>query len=270
MSFKPTLRVLMIAALTTALAAGCARTPHALQAGLPVARGGAVHAMANPVSLDALAIAHQWDDEAAQVGVSIVSAQDGDDVATYMFAAPSKQDAMLIVAATDAGLKAQVIPMAARAADGLARVVPLTGLENKLLDSKVIFRMAAAAGLEQPDNLAVLNTLDHDRDRPVAVVTSHDGLEFVVLDAMSGKALSAVTRLADRRVQMHELAVVVGVVAVVGTVAVVAAKKLIAKYWKPKPKPSGEPSPAPSAEPSESPNPVLTPPPTIKIGRASR
>lgn len=265
MTHTPVLRVLTIAALVASMAAGCARAPLGTQAGMPaVKRGSAIGAMAAPVSTDALSVARKWNEKAQQVSVAIVKSDEGDDVATYAFTAPGKSDAMLIVADSGAGFKSQEAPLSGTAATHIAKVLPLSSLETKLADSKVLFKAAEAAGLTAPTWLTVLHIKDQHDGQPAAMVSSNDG-SYVVLDAATGKALSAVTRGGDRRVQLHEAAVVVVIVGAVGTALVWGAKKLIAKFWKPKPKPSPTPTPAPTTRPSEAPsedpNPVLSAPP---------
>jgi hypothetical protein len=258
MSHKPTLRLLTIAALVAAMATGCARAP--LSVGAPMTRQGAAAVMAAPVSTDALSVARKWQTEAVQVGVSIVHADEGDDVATYVFAAPGKNDAMLLVVNTSAGYKSQEVPMSAKAAEGVAKMMPLSSVTAPLLDSKDLFKKAEAAGLTAPKDLVVLGAKEHSAAMPVAVVMSSEA--YVLVDAASGKALSAVSRFSsERRVQMHDLALLVVVVGAVGTGVVWAAKKLIAKFWHPKPKPSATPTPAPTTEPSAKPSPVLSAPP---------
>jgi hypothetical protein len=266
MSHQPALRALTIAALIAATLTGCARTPMSNQAAVPTKRTGAAAIKAAPVSADALTVARKWEAGAYQVGVSIIKAETTDDVATYVFAAPGKTDAMLVVIATETGFKAQEMPLAATASAGIAKMAPLSGLAVKLLDSKDIFRAAEAAGLTASRDMVVLNTLDHGKGVPMALVTSQDGLHYVIVDAVSGKARSAVSQLsAERRVQLHELAVVTVVVGAVGTVVIWGAKKLIAKFWngkaKPSPTPTPAPSSAPSEEPSAEPSPVLSAPP---------
>jgi hypothetical protein len=273
MSHQPALRALTIAALIAATLTGCARTPMSNQAAVPTKRTGAAAIKAAPVSADALAVARKWESGAQQVGVSIIASRDSvikaettDDVATYVFAAPGKTDAMLVVIATDSGFKAQEMPLAATAAAGIAKMAPLSGLAVKLLDSKDIFRAAEAAGLSASRDMVVLNTLDHGKGVPMALVTSQDGLHYVIVDAVSGKARSAVSQLsAERRVQLHELAAITVIVGAVGTVAIWGAKKLITKFWKGKSKPSPTPTPAPSSkpadEPAAEPSPVLSAPP---------
>lgn len=257
MSKKPALRLLTIAAVVTALATGCARTP--LSAGMPMVRGGASAVMAAPVSADALSAARKWNADAVQVGVSIVRADEGDDVATYVFAVPGKTDAMLLAVKADAGYKTIEVPMNGKQVDGVARMMPLSNLGIALRDSKDLFKDAEAAGLSAPRDLMVLGAKDHSANVPVAVVMNADS--YVLIDAATGKALSAISRLgSNRTVQMHDLALLVVVVGAVGTGLVWAAKKLIAKYWHPKPKPSATPSAAPTSEPSATPSPVLSPP----------
>jgi hypothetical protein len=245
---KPALRLLTIAALTAALGSGCARMP--LSASAPQVRTGASSAKAAPVSADALATARKWQSGAVQVGTSIIRAEATDDVATYIFAAPGKTDAMYVVIATSAGMKGQAVPMQGKAAEGVAKMLPLTDLDVAWLDSKDLFKAAAAAGLASPRDLVVLGTKDHVDAKAIALVTSGDGASYLLLDAATGKALSAISRSGERKVQMHELAVVVVVVGAVGTGLIFAAKALISKFWHPKPKPSPSPSDAPTPVPS--------------------
>lgn len=264
MTHQPAMRALTIAALVAALATGCARAPLGTQAA-PLKRTSTIGAMAAPVSGDALSVARKWQANAVQVGVSIIRMDETDDIATYLYTAPGKTDAMLIVAATQQGLKAQEVPLTGQAADGIAKMAPLSGLEVKLLDSKDLFKKAQAAGLVAPQDLVVLHAKDHAQNVPVALVTGEGGQSFLMLDASTGKALSAVSRGGDRRVQAHQIALAVVIVGAVGTAVIWGAKKLIQKFWKPKTKPSPTPTPAPTAAPSdapaETPAPVLSAPP---------
>lgn len=262
MTQKPALRALTIAALLAAMTSGCARMPMGPQAGLPAQRAGNILAKAAPVSGSALAVARKWNANAFQVGASIVKADATDDVATYIYAAPGKTDAMLIVISAESiGLKAQELPVSGRVAESLGKMASLAGFEDKLADSKVLFRAAEAAGVAGARDMVVMAPRDHAKGIVPMVTVSGDD-SYVVLDAATGKVLSAVNKLsADRRVQAHELALAVVIVGTVGTAVVWGAKKLIAKYWKPKTKPSPEPSAAPSAEPA----PVLTPPPGDEV-----
>lgn len=254
MPIKPSARLALIATLVASFAAGCARVPTGVYS--TGHQAGGFSALAKPVSADASAAALKWQKDAVQVGVSISrSFSDADDVATYVFASKHSPKAMLVVANTGDGFKAQEVPLSDNSAAGLANTLPLADPDGTLLDSKILFADAEQAGLAKASDLVVLNSHHGTVSSVMAVVTDEADQNCLLLDAKTGKPLTHVTRLAQRNVQMHELIAAVVVVATLGTVVIVAAKKLLSHFFHPKPKP------APSASPSASPSPVVSAPP---------
>lgn len=254
MTFGPAHRLLTAAALALTLGvAGCATAPIPGTAGAFDLDEDGFAALSKPVNMDAQVLARTWAKDADQVGVMINRSPKGvQDTATFVFAAKSKKQRMLIVIASKGGLSAQEVAMSDRTAQGLANAAPLTKQQGSLLNSKQLFKMAEETGLKNAEDVVVMNTRGSSGVMPIAIVTDATATHYVVMNATSGDPLTPVSVMGGKRLQVHIL--VIG--AVVLTVAVGAAVYWAVKKWREKP--DAKPTPTPSGQPTSAPTPIPT------------
>jgi hypothetical protein len=264
MSKRSSLRLLASAALVASLGAGCAKLP---MASMPsqLSEDG-FDAMSSPINMEATTVAKRWAKDAVQVGVMINRSPRGvQDQATYMFASKRNTSRMLIVIASNGSLQAQELAVNEQGAKGLANALPLTKELGAPLNSKKLFKKAEFAGLQNAEDVVVMNIKgDNGQTVPVALVTDQGGQNYVVLNALDGSALTAPAKMGARRVQMHILIIGGVVLAVAVGAAVWWAVKKWRDHGKPSPAPSAVPTPIPTATPV--PTPVPTSKPSTKVG----